>query len=69
MAQSIASRLLKLKPAPIATPAILKALSGDALDPDALVRDLTAQAETVIRAREALADVPPVITATGSVLL
>ena len=44
--------------------------SGEGANPEALVRQLTSEAETVAKARQALGDLPPVAgAATGSVVL
>ncbi len=58
-AQTLAARLLKLECWPVADSAVLAALQGDCEDPQALIRQLAAEAEAVARAREQLCDVPP----------
>lgn len=69
MAQSLTAKLLKLTEVPVATDLVIKALRGEIDDVAPLVRALQAEAETVTKARQALADVPPVATQTGPVVL
>lgn len=72
MATKVVTRLLKLKEAPIVPDSILAALQGRGTLPDdvtALARELETEAAAVTRARQALADVPPIAVAGGVALL
>jgi hypothetical protein len=72
MAQTLAAKLLKLKPTPILDADILAALMGQGELPADVVqiaRALEAEATAVAQARQALGDVPPVPVAGGPVLL
>lgn len=68
----LAAKLARIKETPIASPEVLAALQGKGDLPEdvsALARELEAAAAVVAGLRERLADVPPVATAGGSVLL
>ena len=72
MAASLALKLLKLKETPLVPAAVLAALQGRGelpADVTQIARALEAEAAAVAQAREYLADVPPVATQTGPVLL